>query len=76
MVLGMLHMVSELMLQHLDLYGLNIKVLRIELLQITENNMIKIREDFPSACCDNYILMVKGKYIYALVFGMKIIELN
>ena len=75
-VLGMLHMVSNLILQHLDLYGLNIKVLRIDLLQIIEDNMINIKEDFAPACCDNYIIMVKGKYIYTLVFGIKIIQLN
>ena len=74
--MGMLHMVSELMLQHLVLYGLNIKVLRIELLQITENNMISSTEEFIPACCDNYILMVSDKYIYIyifIVFEMKII---
>ena len=60
----MLHMVWEPMLQHLDLYGMNIELRRIELLQIKGNDSINIKEDLAPACQDNYILMVNGKYIY------------
>ena len=73
--MGMLHMVSEIMLQHRDLYGLNMKV-QIERTNnwvVVENNMINIMEDFFDACCDNYIISVNAKYIYNLVFEMNIV---
>ena len=59
---------------HVTTLGINIKVLRIEVLKITRNNMINIKEGFTHACCDNYVLMVRGNNKHTLVFEMKFFE--
>ena len=59
---------------HVTTLGINIKVLRIEVLHITRNNMINIMEEFSHACCDNHILMVRGNNKHTLTFEMKNFE--